>query len=97
MTRVESLALRCLMPGFEGTSVPEWVRRKAAAGLGAVAIYARNVESREQLEALNENLHRERPDLVVAIDEEGGDVTRLEARTGSSYPGNYALGVVGDV
>src|SRR6185503_12265660 len=32
-----------------------------------------------------------------AIDEEGGDVTRLEAATGSSYPGNAALGVVDDV
>jgi beta-N-acetylhexosaminidase len=30
----------------------------------------------------------------VAIDEEGGDVTRLEAASGSSYPGNWALGVV---
>src|SRR4029077_2443011 len=28
---------------------------------------------------------------------EGGDVTRLEAATGSSYPGNAALGVVDDV
>jgi len=33
---------------------------------------------------------------VVAIDEEGGDVTRLDARTGSRYPGNLALGVAGD-
>ena len=39
----------------------------------------------------------ERPELVVAIDEEGGDVTRLEAANGSSYPGNWALGVVDDV
>ncbi len=34
---------------------------------------------------------------MIAIDEEGGDVTRLEAREGSSYPGNWALGVVDDV
>ena len=34
---------------------------------------------------------------MIAIDEEGGDVTRLEAGTGSSYPGNAALGVVDDV
>jgi beta-N-acetylhexosaminidase len=38
-----------------------------------------------------------RPELLVAIDEEGGDVTRLEVETGSSYPGNLALGVVDDV
>jgi beta-N-acetylhexosaminidase len=34
---------------------------------------------------------------VIAIDEEGGDVTRLEATRGSSVPGNLALGVVDDV
>ena len=32
--------------------------------------------------------------MLLAIDEEGGDVTRLEWRTGSSYPGGAALGVV---
>src|SRR5205823_5319122 len=45
----------------------------------------------------NEALHRERAQLLIAIDEEGGDVTRLEAATGSGYPGNLALGFAGDV
>jgi len=36
-------------------------------------------------------------DLLIAADEEGGDVTRLEARGGSSFPGNLALGAVDDV
>jgi beta-N-acetylhexosaminidase len=84
------------MPGFEGVVLPDWMRRKAAEGLGAVVLYARNVETRERLAALNASLHSERRELLVAIDEEGGDVTRLEAGTGSSYPGNYALGVAGD-
>ncbi|MEU7694989.1 glycoside hydrolase family 3 protein [Microbispora hainanensis] len=47
--------------------------------------------------ALVAELRRERPDVVVAVDEEGGAVTRLEAATGSSWPGNMALGVAGDV
>jgi beta-N-acetylhexosaminidase len=34
--------------------------------------------------------------VVVALDEEGGDVTRLEATTGSSVPGNAALGAIDD-
>ena len=38
-----------------------------------------------------------RPDVLVAADEEGGDVTRLEARGGSSFPGNLALGAVDDL
>jgi beta-N-acetylhexosaminidase len=54
------------------------------------------VSSREQLALLTERLHAENPELIIAIDEEGGDVTRLEAAAGSSYPGNLALGAVDD-
>lgn len=96
MSSIEALALRCLMPGFQGTMPPEWVRRKTAAGLGSVVLYARNIESPEQLASLTSALHGERGELVIAVDEEGGDVTRLEARTGSSYPGNLALGIAND-
>jgi beta-N-acetylhexosaminidase len=87
---------RCLMPGFVGTEPPDWVLRHVAAGLGSVCLYGRNVMSPERLARLCEALHAENPQLVIAIDEEGGDVTRLEAATGSSYPGNLALGAVGD-
>src|SRR2546428_2538206 len=96
MTAVEALALRCLLPGFTGTRAPEWVLRRAALGLGGVVLYGRNAESRPQVAALNAALHAERPGLLIAIDEEGGDVTRLEATTGSSYPGSLALGAAGD-
>jgi beta-N-acetylhexosaminidase len=41
-------------------------------------------------------LHGVRPLVLVALDEEGGDVTRLEAQVGSSVPGNAALGAVDD-
>ncbi len=34
---------------------------------------------------------------VIAIDEEGGDVTRVTYTSGSPYPGNAALGAVDDV
>ena len=94
---LDRLASTCILPGFEGPVVPDWVRRRLAEGLGGVVLYAWNVESREQLRALTDDLRSERHDLVIAIDEEGGDVTRLEAATGSSYPGNGALGVVDDV
>ena len=55
-------------------------------GVGGVVLFARDVESAPQLEG-----------LLVAVDEEGGDVTRLEAEKGSSFPGNLALGAVDDV
>jgi len=34
---------------------------------------------------------------VIAIDEEAGDVTRLDAATGSRFPGAAALGRADDV
>jgi beta-N-acetylhexosaminidase len=94
---LERLAAACLFPGFPGHEAPEWVRRWLDRGLGGVVLYARNVEDRDQLARLTASLRAERSDLLVAIDEEGGDVTRLEAASGSSYPGNAALGVVDDV
>ena len=97
MSELERLASSCIFPGFAGPTVPEWLRRQLAEGLGGVVLYAWNVESREQLRALTADLRSEQPGLVIAIDEEGGDVTRLEADMGSSYPGNGALGVVDDV
>ncbi|WUH91083.1 glycoside hydrolase family 3 protein [Streptomyces sp. NBC_00433] len=90
-------ALTVLQPGFVGTTAPEWLLRQLAEGLGAVALFARNIESPEQLAALTAQLRAVRPDVLVAADEEGGDVTRLEARGGSSFPGNLALGAVDDV
>jgi beta-N-acetylhexosaminidase len=94
---LERLALGCLLPGFPGEEPPDWIRRLLEAGLGGVVLYAWNVRNPAQVRALTDVLRAERPELVVAIDEEGGDVTRLEARDGSSYPGNWALGVVDDV
>ncbi|ANZ20431.1 hypothetical protein SNOUR_36015 [Streptomyces noursei ATCC 11455] len=34
--------------------------------------------------------------MIIAIDEEAGDVTRLESTTGATRPGNFALGTVDD-
>ena len=97
MSELERLASSCILPGFEGPTVPDWVHRRLDEGLGGVVLYAWNVESAEQLAALTAELRGEREDVIVAIDEEGGDVTRLEAARGSSYPGNAALGAVDDV
>jgi beta-N-acetylhexosaminidase len=90
-------ALTVLQPGFVGTTAPEWLLRQLAEGLGSVALFARNIESPEQLSQLTAQLRAVRPEVLVAADEEGGDVTRLEARGGSSFPGNLALGAVDDL
>ncbi|MEV8596934.1 glycoside hydrolase family 3 protein [Streptomyces sp. NPDC052012] len=90
-------ALAVLQPGFAGTTAPDWVRRRLGEGLASVALFGRNVVDAEQVTALTAALRAERDDLLVAIDEESGDVTRLEVRTGSSFPGSHALGAVDDV
>ncbi|WP_406085077.1 glycoside hydrolase family 3 protein [Streptomyces virginiae] len=89
-------ALAVLQPGFEGTTAPDWLLRRVGEGLTAVGLFGRNITSPEQLAALTAQLRTERDDVLVAIDEEGGDVTRLEVRGGSSFPGNLALGAVDD-
>jgi beta-N-acetylhexosaminidase len=94
---LERLAATCVFPGFEGPRVPDWVQSWLERGLGGVVLFAWNVESPDQLRALTAALRSERADVLVAMDEEGGDVTRLEAAAGSSYPGNAALGAVNDV
>ncbi|MFH8406573.1 glycoside hydrolase family 3 protein [Streptomyces sp. NPDC018019] len=89
-------ALTVLQPGFTGTSAPDWLLRRLGEGLASVGLFGRNIASPDQLAALTAELRAEREDLLVAIDEEGGDVTRLEVRGGSSFPGNLALGAVDD-
>jgi beta-N-acetylhexosaminidase len=93
---LERDALAVLQPGFAGTDVPDWVLRRLDEGLASVALFGRNVESAAQLARLTARLRADHPGLLVAVDEEGGDVTRIEVGEGSSVPGNYALGTVDD-
>ncbi|MER5204443.1 glycoside hydrolase family 3 N-terminal domain-containing protein [Streptomyces sp. NPDC002825] len=90
-------ALTVLQPGFVGTTAPDWLLRRIGEGLSSVGLFGRNIVDPQQLAALTAQLRAERDDVLVAIDEEGGDVTRLEVKQGSSFPGNYALGSVDDV
>ena len=89
-------ALAVLQPGFTGRTPPDWLLHRLDEGLASVGLFGRNVRDAEQLAALTERLREVRPDVLVAIDEEGGDVTRLEVGAGSSFPGNLALGMVDD-
>jgi beta-N-acetylhexosaminidase len=97
MERLEQLAHGCVLASFAGPVVPDWLCRAAADGLGGVVLFADNIVDGEQLGELTARLHGARTGFVVATDEEGGDVTRLEARTGSSYPSPAALGALDDV
>lgn len=94
------LAARVLLAGFPGSAgVPPWLADAIADGLGGVVLFAENTPDVASTRALVDALRARRPDgpgLVVAVDEEGGDVSRLEAATGSSLPGAAALGAVDD-
>ncbi|MFF7727232.1 glycoside hydrolase family 3 protein [Streptomyces sp. NPDC008001] len=95
--QLTQLSHAVLQPGFEGTTAPDWVRRRIAdGGLASVVLFGRNIAGPEQVARLTAQLRAENPDVIIAIDEEAGDVTRLEAWTGASRPGNLALGAVDD-
>ncbi|GAB3440753.1 glycoside hydrolase family 3 protein [Phycicoccus ginsengisoli] len=91
------LALAVVQPGFVGETAPSWLLARLEQGLGGVALFGRNIVDPAQVARLTAQVHEANPAALVAVDEEGGDVTRLEHQTGSSWPGNLALGAVDDV
>ena len=85
-----------LLPGFDGTELPDWLERRLRAGLGGVCLFGMNISSLEQLRGLTSAIYAANPAAIIAIDEEGGDVTRLYQREGSPFPGNAVLGRLAD-
>ena len=90
------LVLGTVLAAFPGTVPPDWTGRLLADGLAGYTLFGANIADPPQVRALTTALRQARPDVVVAIDEEGGDVTRLAHTTGSPYPRNAALGVFDD-
>ena len=91
------LAAACLLGSFVGTHAPPWLLRAVRGGLGGVLLFAQNVVDDVQVAELCAQLRDARADVVIAIDEEGGDVTRLDAARGSDTPCPAAFGFVDDV
>jgi beta-N-acetylhexosaminidase len=89
-------AAAVLLPGFEGTELPTWLEQRLRDGLGGVCLFGENIVSRSQVRALTDAIRAANPFALIAIDEEGGDVTRLHDSTGSPYPGNALLGRIDD-
>ncbi|WP_285365026.1 glycoside hydrolase family 3 N-terminal domain-containing protein [Microbacterium sp. LMC-P-041] len=89
------LANGVLWPGFLGTEAPEWLLDELRDGLAGVVYFSQNVG--EGLPALSDEILRANPDALIGIDEEGGNVTRLESAAGSTLPGAAQLGIVDDV
>ncbi|WP_341719412.1 glycoside hydrolase family 3 N-terminal domain-containing protein [Micromonospora sp. FIMYZ51] len=91
------LALGTLLAAYPGPVPPDWAVDLVADGLAGHTLFGTNIHQPAQVAASTAALRAGRPDVLIAIDEEGGDVTRLAHATGSPYPGNAALGAVGDV
>jgi beta-N-acetylhexosaminidase len=91
------LADAVLIPPFPGPRAPDWICAALGEGLAGVTLFGPNVTDKEQLTRLSSQLRAAAAEPVIAIDEEGGDVTRISHQTGSEYPGNAALGAVDDV
>ena len=85
-----------LQPGFPGTDVPDWLVRAHGEGLVSVCLYGDNVSGPDGLAPLCATLHDRMPGVLLAVDEEGGDVTRLHYPQGSTSVGNALLGRLDD-
>jgi beta-N-acetylhexosaminidase len=91
---------RLFMVGFEGTEMSsdlaDWM---STYGWGGVIIFGRNVDSPAQLLQLTQGLQsltqrRYQPPLLVAVDQEGGRVSRLKAPF-TPFPSAATLGKTG--
>ncbi len=91
------LASALLIPPFPGACAPAWVLTALSDGLAGITVFGPNIVGTAQLGRLIADLRAAADEPVIAIDEEGGDVTRIAHLTGSPYPGNAALGAVDDV
>jgi beta-N-acetylhexosaminidase len=91
------LADAVLIPPFPGHTPPAWILAALEGGLAGVTLFGPNVADPEQIALLTATLRAATEEPVIAIDEEGGDVTRVTYWRGSPYPGNAALGAIDDV
>lgn len=85
------------MVGFPGLTPPDYILDWLASGrINGVILFARNVESPEQLARLTQACHEAagRP-IFISIDQEGGLVARLRGGFTES-PGAMALGAADD-
>ncbi len=99
MTTLETKIGRMLAVGFEGLEAPayllDWLR---AGRVGTVILFARNIDTPEQVARLTRTLHAAASEpLMICIDQEGGAVARLRAHNGfTESPGAMALGATDD-
>jgi beta-N-acetylhexosaminidase len=92
----EKIGQMCMV-GFEGLSAPDHILAWLSQGrIGGVILFARNVESPEQVAKLCQQCHEAaRHPILIGIDQEGGAVARLRDSFTESA-GAMALAASGD-
>ena len=90
---------RHLMLAFEGDSVPGWLQHTLddAPPAGVTLFRELNMKSPDQVAGLTQQLQETNSEdlpLLVAVDQEGGQLQGLERST--PFAGNMALGAAGD-
>ena len=76
--------------------MPAWLVEARATGLVSVCLYGDNVGPDGGLAPVCADLHERLPGVLLAVDEEGGDVTRVHYPQGSPTVGNAVLGRLDD-
>lgn len=68
-----------LMLDIAGTALTqEDIQLLQAPQVGGVILFGRNLESPRQVRALTDHMRQVRPDILIAVDQEGGRVQRLK-------------------
>ncbi len=88
-----------ILPGFVGTTVPGWLAAALQNGLAGVVYFGHNIDpdSPAQVAELSAAIRAANPHAVIGVDEEGGNVTRLQSRDGSTIPGAGVLGALNEL
>jgi beta-N-acetylhexosaminidase len=95
--QIRRQALSCLLLGYVGPNPPTWLLDALDSGLGGVVLFGSNVGDGSDVRTTTDLLRKAAGrHITVALDEEGGDVTRLDTGRGSAYPGAGALGHLDD-
>ncbi|MBX9767107.1 MAG: beta-N-acetylhexosaminidase [Bdellovibrionales bacterium] len=89
-----------LLVGFEGTSLkPDLERKIRTLHPGGIILFSKNISNQEQLkgliaEAQELSLRESGRKLLVAIDQEGGEVSRIKVNP--PLPSALSIGLLGD-
>jgi beta-N-acetylhexosaminidase len=99
MSAVEQVAERLgpVMLDVVGTTLSgEDIRRIRHPLTGGVILFARNFQDRDQLTALTGAIHAIRPEVLIAVDHEGGRVQRFRSDGFTHLPAMRRLGELWD-